>query len=203
MCLILYYCLVVACSNIFNTIKASGKQFFRKIYLSLYLKGFERVTKSIICERWVRDWKELQHIDPPISSGYSSISFPFSWAAHPGAWGPSLCRDMVLVPASSLKLLWNSCRQGYIIIWRTPTSCERQNSHSIQPFDSQVCLLISLTGWTCFLCRCISSFDSLAGVDMLHCSLLIFWCISIISRSENQPFFSQNILQVTKNQCFF
>ena len=72
--------------------KDERTQFFRKIYLSLYLKGFERVTKGIICERWVGDWTELQHIDPPNSSGYSSISFPFSWAAQPGAWGPSLSR---------------------------------------------------------------------------------------------------------------
>ena len=39
-------------------------QFFRKIYLSFYSKGFERVTKGIICERWVGDWTELQHTDP-------------------------------------------------------------------------------------------------------------------------------------------
>ena len=31
--------------------KDERTQFFRKIYLSLYLKGFERVTKGIICER--------------------------------------------------------------------------------------------------------------------------------------------------------
>ena len=29
------------------------------------------------------------------------------------------------------------CRRGYIIIWRPPSSCERHNSHSIQPLDSQ------------------------------------------------------------------
>ena len=40
-----------ACRNIFNTIRTSGTQFFRKIYLSLYSKGFERVTKGIMCER--------------------------------------------------------------------------------------------------------------------------------------------------------
>ena len=54
----------------------------------------------------------------PNSSGYSSISFPFSWAAQPRAWGPSLCWDMVLIPASSLQLIWTSCRRSYIIIWR-------------------------------------------------------------------------------------
>ena len=92
--------------------KDEQKQFFRKIYLSLYLKGFERVTK-----RWVGDWTELQHIDPH-SYGDHSLSFQFSWTAQPGAWGPSLSWDTVLIPASSLQLIWTSCRRGYIIIWR-------------------------------------------------------------------------------------
>ena len=74
----------------------------------------------------------------------------------------------VLIPAFSLQLIWTSCRRGYIIIWRPPTSCERHNSHSIQPFDSQGCPLISSTGCTCYLHWCISSFDSLAGVNMLQ-----------------------------------
>ena len=55
------------------------------------------------------------------SSGYSSISFPFSWAAQPGAWGPSLCWDMVLIPASSLQLIDFLSHPYYIIIWRPPT----------------------------------------------------------------------------------
>ena len=36
----------------------------------------------------VGDWIELQHIDPH-SIGHNHISFPFSWAAQPGAWGPA------------------------------------------------------------------------------------------------------------------
>ena len=58
--------------------KDERTQFFRKIYLSLYLKGFERVTKDIICERWVGDWTELQHIDTPptllVTAGFLSRS---------------------------------------------------------------------------------------------------------------------------------
>ena len=56
-----------------------------------------------------------------------SQPFLFSWAAQPGAWGPSLCWDMVLIPASSLQLIWTSCHRGYIIIWYPPTSCECHN----------------------------------------------------------------------------
>ena len=43
-----------------------------------------------------------------------------------GPGGQPLC-DMVLILASSLQLIWTSCRRGYIIIWRPPTTCERHN----------------------------------------------------------------------------
>ena len=59
-----------------------------------------------------------------------------------------------------------SCAPGYIIFWRPPTSCERHNSHSIQPVDSQGYPPISSTGCTCYLHRCISYFDSSAGANM-------------------------------------
>ena len=132
-------------------------QFFRKIYLWLYWKG-------CVWEVSRRPNKDC-NILTPNSSGYHSLSFSFSWVPQPEAWGPSLCWDMVLIPSSFLQLTWTSCRRGYIIIWRPPTSCERHNSHSIQPLDSQSRPLISSTGCTCYLHRCISSFDSLAGVN--------------------------------------
>ena len=89
--------------------------------------------------------------------------------------GPSLCWDMVLIPASSLQLIWTSSRRGHITIWRPPTSCERHNSHSVQPLDSQGHPLISSTGFTCYLHRCSSSFDNLAGseVNMQQVSFLV------------------------------
>ena len=78
--------------------KDERTQFFRKIYLSLYSKG--------LCVRGELETEQrLQHIDPTNSTGYHSLSFPFSWAAQPGAWGPSLSWDMVLISASSLRLI--------------------------------------------------------------------------------------------------
>ena len=69
-------------------------------------------------------------------AAYWPRSFPFSWAAQPGTWGHSLCWDRVLIPASSLQLIWTSCRRGYIIIWRSPTSCGRRQSRlSSDPLD--------------------------------------------------------------------
>ena len=52
-----------------------------KIYLSLYLKG--------LCVRGSWRPNKLQHIDPQFI-GHNHVSFPSSWAAQPGTWGPSL-----------------------------------------------------------------------------------------------------------------
>ena len=95
--------------NIFNTIKTSGHSSLEK-YTSHFIE-------RVVCERELKTEQWLQHTDPPNSTGYHSLSFSFSWAAQPGGlWAQSL--DMVLIPASSLQLIWNSCRRGYIIIWR-------------------------------------------------------------------------------------
>ena len=58
-------------------------------------------------------------------------------AAFPSRSPGLLNRGPGGIPTSSLQLIWTSCRWGYIIIWRPPTSCERHNSHSIQLVDSQ------------------------------------------------------------------
>ena len=148
--------------------KDERTQFFRKIYLSLYLKGFERFTKGIICERWVGDWTELQHNDTPTLQATAVFLSRYPGLLDRGPGGPASAGTWFSFQHHHLQLIWTSCRRGYIIIWHPPTSCERYNSHSIQPFDSQGCPLISSTGCTCCLHRCISSFDSLAGVNMLQ-----------------------------------
>ena len=74
----------------------------RKIYLSLW-KGC--VWKG------VGDRTELQHFDPH-SIGHNRVSFPFSWAAQPGACGPSLSGCWFSLPhlisnSSDPKLVWS------------------------------------------------------------------------------------------------
>ena len=132
-----------------DTTKTSGHSSLEKYTSHFIWKGLKGLRRVLLCERWVGDWTELQHIDPH-TSGHNSIFFSFS---------------MALIPASFLQLTWTSCRRVYIIIWCPPTSCERHNSYSIQPLNSQGCFLISSTGCTCYLHRCISSFDSLATVN--------------------------------------
>ena len=47
---------------------------------------------------------------------------------------------------------------GYIIVRHLPSSCGRHKSHSVQPVHGQGYILISSTGCTCYLHRCISCF---------------------------------------------
>ena len=115
--------------------KDERTQFFRKIYLSLYLKGFERVTKGITCKRWVGNWTELQHIDPP--------AFLFR---SPGLLnrGPSLCWDMVshssIFSSTDLNFLspelYNNLAATYFL--------RASHLYSIQPVDCQGYPLIPL-----------------------------------------------------------
>ena len=132
---------------------------------------FERVRNGY--ERyylWEVSWRLNRTATywPPNSSGYSSISFPFSCAAQPGAWGPNLCWDMVLIPASFLQLVWLPVAPGLYNYLTTTCFLWASHLHSIQPVHSQGYLLISSTGCTCYLHRCISFFDCLAGVNMLQ-----------------------------------
>ena len=85
-----------------------------------------------MCERWVRDRTKTATYWTPNSSGYHSLSFPFSWTVQPGAW------DMAFIPASFLQLIWTSCRRGYIIIWHPPTSCERHICTQFNPSTVKV-----------------------------------------------------------------
>ena len=112
----------------------------------------------------VGDRTELQHIDPH-SIGHNCVSFPFSWAAQPGTWGPSLSGtcysiqhlisnssdpQLWLIGVLGLPLLgagflfrilsptdWNFCALSYIIVQRPHSSCGRHNFALIQPVHRQ------------------------------------------------------------------
>ena len=142
--------------NIFK--KTSGHSSLEK-YTSHFI---ERVVWEGVGDRT----KTATYSLPPQLFWLTQPFFPVLLGCSTGglrAWEPSLCWDMVLVPESSLQLIWTSCRRGYIIIWCPPTSCERYNSHSIPPVDSQGHPLISSTGCTCYLHKCISHLTARPG----------------------------------------
>ena len=55
---------------------------------------------------------------------------------------------------------------GYIIVQRSPSSCERHKSHSFNPSMVKVIFWYSSTRCTCYLHRCISYFDCPAGSEV-------------------------------------
>ena len=128
-----------------------------QIYLSLYWKG--------CVWEGVGDRTELQHIDPH-SIGHNRVSFPFSWAAQPGSWGPSISGCWFSIPhlisnSSDPQLPDFLSSLNYIIVQRPPFSCGRHKSHSFNLSTVKVIISwYSSTGCTCYLHRCIFYFDS-------------------------------------------
>ena len=62
-----------------------------------------------MCERELKTEQRLQDIDLPSSSGHSSVSFSFSWAAQPGTWGSAPCWELVLTAQSRTLLQALNC----------------------------------------------------------------------------------------------
>ena len=106
--------------------KDERTKFFRKIYLSLYLKWFERVTMGIIVWEvsWILNWTATYW--PPLF-WISKPFFPVLLGCSTGARGPSLCWDMLLIPASSSPTDLNFLSPGLYNNLRPPTSCDCHN----------------------------------------------------------------------------
>ena len=68
-----------ACRDIFNPIKTSGHSSLEK-YTSHFIE-------RVVCERWVGDWTELQHIDPPQLFWLSQPFFPVLLDCSSGGLG--------------------------------------------------------------------------------------------------------------------
>ena len=142
------------------------KQFCRKICLSFYLKGFEMVTKWFYCER---------ELETEQNCNISAITTFLSRSPGQLNRGPGGPASLGHVPHSSIfsstglvsNYLTSCLHPGYIFV-RHPPSCGRHKSHSFNPSTVKVISRYSLTGWTCYLHRCISYFDSLAGLSMLQ-----------------------------------
>ena len=153
----------------FNTIKTSGHSSLEKSTSHFIWKGSKGLLKVLLCERWVGDWTELQHIEPH-SYGHNSVSFPFSWAAQPGAKGPSV----YVTWFSFQHLLSNWSELPVTGIWR-PLFFLRASQFRTQfnPSTIKVTpdLLTTSTGCTFYLHMCISYSDNLAGseVNIQHC----------------------------------
>ena len=134
-----------------DTIKTSDT-ILRKIYLSLYLKGF-------LCERELETEQNCNILTPTV---FLSCS--------PGLLNRGLRGPASLGAGFLYRILsptdWISCAPSYIIVQRPPSFCGRHKLHSFNPSTVKVIFWYSSTGCTCYLHRCISYFDSPAGSEV-------------------------------------
>ena len=90
----------------------------RKIYTSHFIW-------KVACERELETEQRLQHIDLPSPSGHHRVSFSFSWAAQPGAWGPSLSgtcsHPSIFSPTGLVSKLTDFLSSPSYIIVQSPT----------------------------------------------------------------------------------
>ena len=155
------YTYTYACRNIFNTIKTSGHSSLEK-YTSHFIERivFERELET---EKTAKYWPQLLWPKQrffPVLLGCSTAGLA-STGSHSSIIFPT---DLNFLSPG----LYNNLTSTYFL--------RASKSHSIQPLNSQVRPLISSTGCTSYLHRCISSFDSLAGseVNMQH-QVLPLW----------------------------
>ena len=123
--------------------KTSGHRSLEKYTSHFIWKGSKGLLKVLLCERWVGGWTELQHIDPH-SYGHNSVSFPFSWAAQSGTWGPSLsgtCSSFQHLLSNWVNFL---CTELYNNLTPTLLPASVTISHSIQPVHGHGYILIFL-----------------------------------------------------------
>ena len=66
----------------------TSEDFFKEIYLSLYLKEFEKGYSRFYCERELETEQNCNILTPTLMA-ISVVSFSFSWTAQPEARGPS------------------------------------------------------------------------------------------------------------------
>ena len=119
--------------------KDEWTQFFRKIYLSLYSKGFERVTKSFTV--WEVSWRlnrSATYWPPP-----TPLAITAFLSRSPGLLnrGPGSPASETWFSFQHRLSNWSELpvAPGYIIIWRTPTSCE---CHICTQFNSSTVKII-------------------------------------------------------------
>ena len=155
-----------------GAMKMSGHRSLEK-YTSHFIE-------SVVCERELETEQNFKILTPQ-SYGHNSVSFPFSWAAQPGSWGPAFLGQG---PHSSFFSPTATSQSGALgppllgagSLYRilSPTNSKflcTELHYCFTPTQFnlstvKVIPLIPSTGCTCYLHRCISYFDSSAGVNM-------------------------------------
>ena len=121
-----------------------------------------------MCERWVGDWTNC-NILTPNSSILSSTSFSFCWAVQLGVLSTppaGSCFSQPRTATNWLQLTQPVCSTG--LYNHLTSTLWTSHLHPNQPVHSQGYTLISSTGCTYYLHRCISYLTARPRVNMLH-----------------------------------
>ena len=141
-----------------DAMKTSGHSALEKYTCHFICKSSKGLLKVLLCERWVGDWTELQHIDPPTLMAITAFL-----SRSPGLfnWGPGGPASLGHSPHSSSFTPTNSN-----FLWTELYYCFTSTQFNLSTV--KVIPLIPSTGCTCYSHRCISCFDCSAGVNMQH-----------------------------------
>ena len=163
------YTYTYACRNIFNTIKTNRHSSLEKYTSHFIWKGLKVLQRVLLCERWVGDWTELQHIDPhPTSLAITAFLSRFPGCSTGGLGTQPLLGHGSHSSIFSLTDLNFLSPGSYNNLIPTYFLWASQFRTQFNPSTVKVALdiLISLTGSTCYLHWCISYFDILAGSEV-------------------------------------
>ena len=160
------------CGNKINN-NDERTHFFRKIYLSPFIRnGCERVAKGL-CVRGELETEQTATYWPQIPLSLAALLSRSAGLLNRGFWEPiALCWVLVLSTASYLQLTDSKLTEpvcGTGLYNRLTPTCFLWASHlhPIQPVHNQGYTLISSTGCTCYLQRCISYLTARPRVNIL------------------------------------
>ena len=142
--------------------------------------SLEKYTSHTLCERVAKGLCVRDELETGQTATYwpqvpLSLAALFSRSAgllNRGSWGPSPLWELVLTTASYLQLTEPVCGTGLYNCLPYTCFLWASHLHPIQPVHSQGYTLISSTGCTCYLHRCISYLTARPRVNMLHCCAL-------------------------------
>ena len=112
------------------------------------------LCERVMCERWVGDWTDC-NIFTPVPLSLAAFLSHSAGLLNRESWGPSLLWGLVLTTASYLQLTEPVCGTGLYNCLTSTCFLWASHLNPIQPDYSQGYTLISSTGCTCYLHRCI------------------------------------------------
>ena len=125
----------------------------------------ERVAKGL-CVRGELETKQTATYWPQIPLSLAAPLSSYVGLLNQGSWGSSPLRELVLITASYLQLTEPVCGTGLYNYLSSTCFFWASHLHPIQLVHSHGYTLISSTGCTCYLHRCISYLTARPRVNM-------------------------------------